>query len=235
MTTGGVAVPKSSAFVIDGAAADADPTGRAVETPVVDSDDSHESDCHRLESTHEADDAHAAAGEPATNESQQKTRRQKWSRVVGFGALPALALLLALAAGYLKWQDGAVRETALGRSQSVHAAIDSTIAMLSYRPDSVDKDLHAAQDRLTGNFRNAYSSLIDDVVIPGSRQKDISAVATVPAAASVSATGNHAVVIVFVNQTTVVGNDAPTNSASSVRVTLEKLGGQWLISDFTPV
>jgi Mce-associated membrane protein len=60
-------------------------------------------------------------------------------------------------------------------------------------------------------------------------------VATVPAAASVSATTNHAVVLVFVDQSLIVGADAPTSSVSSVKVTLDKVGQQWLISDFTPV
>jgi Mce-associated membrane protein len=32
-----------------------------------------------------------------------------------------------------------------------------------------------------------------------------------------------------------VGADAPTSTASSVKVTLDKIGQHWLISDFTPV
>jgi Mce-associated membrane protein len=57
----------------------------------------------------------------------------------------------------------------------------------------------------------------------------------VPAAASVSATQNHAVVLVFVNQTVIVGNDVPSSTASSVKVTLDKQGDRWLISGFDPV
>jgi Mce-associated membrane protein len=60
-------------------------------------------------------------------------------------------------------------------------------------------------------------------------------VATVPAAASVSATPNHAVALVFVNQTVTVGNDAPAGTSSTVRVTLEKSGDRWLISAFDPI
>ncbi|MDT5067194.1 MAG: Mce-associated rane protein, partial [Mycobacterium sp.] len=52
---------------------------------------------------------------------------------------------------------------------------------------------------------------------------------------SVSAKPNHAVVLVFVNQTVVVGTDAPTDTASSVKVTLDKHGDEWLISEFQPV
>jgi Mce-associated membrane protein len=43
------------------------------------------------------------------------------------------------------------------------------------------------------------------------------------------------VVLVFVNQTVVVGQGAPSDTASSVRVTLDKVGGRWLISKFDPV
>jgi Mce-associated membrane protein len=159
----------------------------------------------------------------------------RWSRAIVYVALPALALLLASAAGFLKWQDGSAREAGVARAESVRAATDSTIALLSYKPDTVEKDLDAARSRLTGSFLNAYTSLTHDVVIPGAKQKQISATATVPAAASTSATENHAVVLLFVNQSVIIGQDAPTSTASSVRVTLDKVGGRWLISQFDPV
>jgi Mce-associated membrane protein len=76
---------------------------------------------------------------------------------------------------------------------------------------------------------------VNDVVAPGAKQQHITALATVPAAASVLATGKHAVVLVFVDQTTTIGNDAPTQSTSSVRVSLERVDGRWLISQFDPV
>ncbi|WP_236724560.1 hypothetical protein [Mycobacterium avium] len=162
-------------------------------------------------------------------------RRIGWSRAIAYGVLPGLALLLALAAGFLKFEDASVRDDAVARAESVHAATDGTIALLSYRPETVQADLDAARGRLTGTFLQAYTSLTHDVVIPGAKQKQISAVATVPAATSTSATGDHAVVLLFVNQTVVVGQDAPASTASSVRVTLDKIGGRWLISGFDPV
>jgi Mce-associated membrane protein len=140
-----------------------------------------------------------------------------------------------MAAGFLRWQDNSVRDGEIARIGSVQAAKDSTIALLSYKPGTVEQQLGAARDLLTGEFRDSYTSLTNDVVIPGAKQKQISAVATVPTAASVSADPNHAVVLVFVNQTVVVGHDAPTDTASSVRVTLDKVGDRWLISKFDPV
>jgi Mce-associated membrane protein len=173
--------------------------------------------------------------EPNSDHGEPRRAGIHWGRMLAYGVLPGLALIVAMAAGYLKWSDSALRDSQRTGIESVHAATDGTVAMLSYRPDSVEKDLGAARDRLSGNFKGAYTSLIHDVVIPGSRQQQISAVATVPAAASVSASDNHAVVLVFVDQTITVGSDPPTNTASRVRVTLDKVGGRWLIADFDPI
>jgi Mce-associated membrane protein len=162
-------------------------------------------------------------------------RRVLWRRVIARGVLPTLALLLALGAGYLKWVDGSARDAQTASAESVRAAVESTIAMLSYEADTADKDLTAATGRLTGSFKDSYRSLIHNVVIPGAKEKRISAMANVPAAASVSASADHAVVLVFINQSTTIGDEAPTSTASSVRVTLDKVQNRWLISQFDPV
>jgi len=196
-----------------------------------------------------ADDTETATESTESTESAEAAPAEKkkadWARVFAYGVLPAIALLLALAAGFARWQYndseyGAVPPSASEQNpspafDSVNAAKDSAIKMLSYKPETVGDQLNAARDLLTGEFRDSYTSLINDVVIPGATQKKISAVASVPAAASVSADPTHAVVLVFVNQTVVVGQELPTDTASSVRVTLDKVDGRWLISEFEPV
>jgi Mce-associated membrane protein len=164
-----------------------------------------------------------------------RVARLPWRHILAYGLLPALAMTLALGAGYLKWHSGTTRQSQAAATQSVRAATDSMIAMLTYRPDTVDKELPAARDRMTGKFRDEYTQLINTVVIPGAKQKQISATATVPAAASISANESHAVVVVFVDQSVAVGVDPPTNMTSSALVTLEKVRGRWLISHFEPI
>lgn len=177
-----------------------------------------------------SEEAEAGGDEPA------KTKpRISWSRMLAYGLLPALALSLAAAAGFLKWRDDSARASEVARIESVAAAKESTITLLSYKSDTVEKDLDAAKSLLTGAFEKSYSQLINDVVIPGAKRAHISTTATVPAAASVSATPGHAVTLLFVNQTAAVDNDPPTDTRSSVRVTLDKIGGRWLISGFDPV
>jgi Mce-associated membrane protein len=182
---------------------------------------------------------HSATSEVAASDEVSDATpvrpRFAWTRVVAFGILPGVALILALGAGYAKWRNASVRDAQVAGIEAVQTAKDGTVALLAYRPDTVEKDLTAARDRLTGAFRDSYTSLTDDVVIPGAKQKLISAAASVPAAALVSASDTHSVVLVFVDQTTTLGSDAPTNTASSVRVTLDKINGRWLISGFDPV
>ncbi len=179
----------------------------------------------------------AVDAEPAEC-SESRARRftdVRWGNVVAFAVLPGLALMMAMGAGYMKWQDNSLRDSQRSAAETVRAATDSTVAMLSYRYDTVERDLGAAQDRLTGPMKDSYAALTHDVVIPGSKQGQISATATVPAAASVSASANHAVVLVFVDQTVTVGNDPPTNTASRVRVTLDNVDGRWLVAGFDPI
>ena len=107
--------------------------------------------------------------------------------------------------------------------------------MLSYTAATVDRDLTAARARLTGKFLDDYTKLVDTQVIPGAKAKQISAAAQVPAVASVSANPSHAVALVFVDQTVAAANQAPATTASSIRVTLDKIDGKWLVSGFDPV
>ena len=187
------------------------------------------------DSTEAPSDDSAADEDSDDSEPVQARRRINWSRVISYGVLPVLALLLALSAGYVKWHDSSVRSSGIAGVESVAAAKDATVAMLSYQSDTAEKDLGAARDRLTGAFKDSYTQLIHDVVIPAARQQHISAVASVPAAASVSATPNHAVVLLFVNQTIVVGTDAPSDTASRVRVNLDRIDKRWLVSGFDPI
>lgn len=158
-----------------------------------------------------------------------------WSRVVAYGVLPALALLLALGAGYFKWVVASSDDLARVRAESVRAASEDAIALLSYKAESVDKDLAAARERLTGDFKDAYTELTRRVVIPGAKERHITAAAKVTAAAPVSATANHAVVLLYVNQTVTIGEGAPTDTQPVIRVAVERVNGRWLVSHFDPV
>ena len=155
--------------------------------------------------------------------------------LAAFGAVPAAAVALGGLAGFLSWQDSSRDAARIAADESVAVARETAATILSYHADTAEQELNGARDRLTGPFLEDYTTLINEVVIPGAKQKKISAVAQVPAAASVTASPTHAVALVFVDQTTTIGTDPPTASASSVRITLDKVGDRWLVSGFEPV
>jgi Mce-associated membrane protein len=233
---------ESAAVRVQTDAASEQDTAKVHTTEPVEGEANEPEDAENTVGAEDIDEAEAAISDDADAEDEAQEgepakakRRVSWPRVLAYGVLPGLALLLAAAGGFLKWQDSSARAAQLARIESVAAAKDSTIALLSYKSDTVERDLEAAKSRLTGTFKDSYSQLINDVVIPGAKRGHISTTASVPAAASVSATANHAVTLLFVNQTAVVDKDPPNDTVSSVRVTLDKVGGRWLISGFDPV
>ncbi len=147
-----------------------------------------------------------------------------------------IATGLVVASAALAW-DGTVRRGAEQAGEdAVEVARESIVAILSYRPDSAEEDLAtAAQERLTGRFLEDYSQLITTVVVPNAIQQDITASARVPAAAVVSAAADRAVLLAYVDQTTAVGKESPTQTNSSVRVTMERVDGRWLIAGFDQI
>lgn len=181
----------------------------------------------------ELDPVDAEAAERSA--TPQRRAFERWRGVSTFGVIPILIVVLAAGAGYLKWQNNMSQHEQIAMAESVKAAGDATVAMLSYKPDTVEQDLDAARGLLTGPFLDSYTTLTRDVVIPGALEKQITATASIPAAASVSVDGRNAVVLLFVNQTISVGAEPPTNTASTVRVSLEQIDGRWLVTQFDPI
>ena len=163
------------------------------------------------------------------------TKQRDWYRLTAFILLPAAAVLLSIGTGLAIWATVSHSHNTSARNESVQAAREATVAMLSYTAATVDRDLTAAREKLTGKFLDDYTKLVNTQVIPGAKAKQISAAAQVPAVASVSATSSHAVALVFVDQTVAAANQAPATTASSIRVTLDKIDGHWLVSGFEPV
>ena len=112
--------------------------------------------------------------------------------------------------GWLYWDVSQRRAAQRAGTEAVQAARDSIVAILSYRPESAERELQAAaDDRLTGQFLQDYSQLIKTVVAPNAMQQGVSAAARVPAAAVISADADRVVVLAYVDQTMTVGTADP--------------------------
>ncbi len=143
----------------------------------------------------------------------------------------------ALAAWLYFFQYRPDEQTATTAAKAaVDAARDGTVALLSYKPDTLNQDFAAAKSHLTGDFLNYYDQFTQEIVTPAARQKAVTTTAQVMAAAVSEMHPNAAVVLVFVDQTTTSKDRPdPAMASSSVLVSLTKLNGKWLITKFQPV
>ncbi len=153
--------------------------------------------------------------------------------------LPAVALVASagLAAWLFFYQYQPVIETGPASAKvAQEAATNGTVALLSYSPDSVDKDFAAAKSHLTGDFLSYFVRFTEQIVTPAAKQKSIKTRASVVRSAVAEMHSDSAVVLVFIDQnTTSKDNPDGSFSASAVKVGLKKINGSWLISSFDPV
>lgn len=182
------------------------------------------------------DDAGDDGGAPPADEvSPRRGRRRRLVVPI------VLAALLIGSAGFASWvylnQFRPDRETnAAVAGDVVRAAGDGSVAMLSYAPESMDKDFATAKSHLTGDFLNYYSQFTHDIVTPAVQQKSVKTSATIVQSAVSELKPDSAVVLLFLNQTTTSKeNPAGSFTASSVKVGLTDVDGNWLISSFDPV
>ena len=152
-----------------------------------------------------------------------------------------LVLLLLVSGGLAAWlyyaQYRPDKQTDAASAQTaVNAARDGTVALLSYKPETLDQDFAAAKTHLTGDFLNYYNDFTQQIVTPAAKQKSVSTQAQVASAAVSELHPNSAAVLVFVDQsTTSKDRPEPAMASSTVMVSMTKVDGNWLITKFDPV
>ncbi len=178
-------------------------------------------------------------GEKPGRPTRGASRAKQWMQGRVLGVLLALLLLAsaALAGSLIYFQYRPDRATDSSAAKSaIAAASDGTVAVLSYTPDTLQRDLTVAKSHLTGDFLSYYTKFTEQIVAPAAKQKSVKANAVVVRAAVSELHPTKAVVLVFVNQSTMSADrPEPTLTSSSVLVSLTKADGRWLISSFNPV
>jgi Mce-associated membrane protein len=196
-------------------------------------------------SVDETDEATETKGGATDAQPQPETRDgivRRSARVV-VGRLGAIVLAFALlaSAGVAAWvyfekyrPDQQTNDAAA--TVALDAAKNGTVAMLSYSPESLDKDFATAKSHLTGDFLSYYTQFTERVVTPAAKQKAVKTSASVVRAAVSELHPDSAVVLVFINQnTSSKENPDGAFAASAVKVGLKKINDAWLISAFDPV
>jgi Mce-associated membrane protein len=120
--------------------------------------------------------------------------------------------------------------------QVVRAASDGAVALLSYSPETLGRDLANAKSRVTEHYLPYYQQFVDQIVGPSAQRGQITTTATVVKAAVAELQPNSAVVLVFVKQKTASKEKPePVVTSNSLRVTLKKVNSSWLIEKFDGV
>jgi Mce-associated membrane protein len=114
----------------------------------------------------------------------------------------------------------------------VRAASEGAVALLTYSPDDLSRDFANAKSRLTDDFLSYYKQFTEVIVAP-TAQRGLRMNARVVKAAVSELHPNTAVVLVFMDQTTASPDKPqPVKTGTSVRITMSKVKGSWLIANF---
>ncbi|WP_241011293.1 hypothetical protein [Mycobacterium camsae] len=118
---------------------------------------------------------------------------------------------------------------------ATQAAKTGTVRILTYSPDTLDRDFKAAEASLTGDFLSYYRQFSEQIVAPAARERGVTTSATVVRAGVESLKHDKATILLFINQTTTSNEKPePTTTSSAVRTSLTNIGGKWLIDTFNP-
>lgn len=149
--------------------------------------------------------------------------------VVIVAALVVLAL--ALTAGLLVVRARAEERLERARTAALAAAEQHAVTLLSYDHSRLDRDFARAKAVLTGPFAKDYATTTEQVVRPSAEQVQAVVTAEVAASSVVRASAQEVVVLLFVDQTTTSTRlDGPKVDLNRVRMTLRKVGQEWLVS-----
>jgi Mce-associated membrane protein len=181
----------------------------------------------------------------ATDDSPEQTERSEPSEPRArrkVKVVPVVLITLLLISGgaatwlYFKQYRPDKQTDASVASAVISSASDGTVAMLSYSPDTLDKDFAAAKSHLSGDFLSYYNQFTEQIVAPAAKQKSLKTNARVLGAAIQELHPDSAVVLMLVDQsTTSKDKPDPAMASSSVLVSLTRVNGNWLITKFDPV
>lgn len=195
----------------------------------------------------EIDKTATDADEPQSEDDTTKHDPTSWigGKVAGrrdVKVAPIVLVLLLLVSGalatwlYFKQYRSDEQTDAAAAQSAVNAARDGVVALLSYKPDTLNQDFAAAKSHLTGDFLNYYDQFTREIVTPAAKEKALTTTAQVVGAAASELQPNSAVVLLFVNQATVSKDRPdPAMASSTVLVSLTKVHGKWLINKFQPI
>lgn len=116
------------------------------------------------------------------------------------------------------------------------AAADGVVALLSYAPDSLSRDIEDAKLHVTNDFQGSLKQFTEQVVAPAAQRGQLTTTVQVIRVAVAELHPTSAVVLLFINQkTTSKQKPEPVKTTSCVRIGMTYVDSTWLISKFDSV
>jgi Mce-associated membrane protein len=161
-------------------------------------------------------------------------RRRPRAALTCLGSVSAVLTAATVVFGVLAYQHAGADQA---RTDAKAAAENMAVQLLSYDYRAAPEDLAKRNDLVTGAFKDDYSTLMEQTVMPAAVAQKVSTRTSVTKSSIVSNDGSSQVkLLLFLNQTTQAGDKPdPQLDGSRVRMTVDKVDGKWLVSDLTPV
>lgn len=159
-------------------------------------------------------------------EDRPASKRPGWHRWIA----PVLIAVVGLVAAGMWWQVFDHRSEASRVRDAEAAAERIVVDLLTYRHDSVAEELDAALGNVTGAFAEDYRRLVNDAIVPVSRERQLDTEAVVVQSGIVESSSESVTVLLFVDQAT-RSIDAPgtRRDISRIEVTVREVDDTWKI------
>jgi Mce-associated membrane protein len=174
----------------------------------------------------------------------RRRRRRVQNRWLPFQTVSGLTLVVlalivvllgALAGGLGFWQRYNIDAQAAGTSAKSAAAVQSQ-TLFSYDYRHLDQDIAASRKVITGQLAIDFVTTSTKVVAPQATANKAVVQATATASSVITAAPDSVTVLVFLNQAVQNKNIKGTRlDQYRVRMTMQKVSGNWLISQATPL
>ncbi|MUL81790.1 MULTISPECIES: hypothetical protein [unclassified Mycolicibacterium] len=162
-----------------------------------------------------------------------QTRTRGWTQLVG-----ALIVGIIVATGLGSWQlsvkstpaPAPVADDDHAREQVTEFVATNVVKVLSFAPTTSRSEIDAVTELLTGSAVDEYRKTIR------TKPDNVTQTATVRNTGVESLSADEAMVVAFVDQKTEnAGGGEPTKDALAYRVSLNRVDGDWLISELEPL
>jgi len=176
-----------------------------------------------------------AASTAATADGSRATRHRISGKLITL-FVAAVLIVVCTGDGFLWWNNRSDSQAQAAETAAEAAANESIPLVLSYNYVDLDRYAARATSKTTGPFAVDLKKLLDTQVLPAARAKNIATQTSVQGTATVTASANTVVLLMFIDQTTRMADAAaPKIEGARLQVTMTNQNDSWLISGLKPI